>query len=534
MARKLIFTAAAAALCVSAWAQTTAFNLGKWAEIQNSIVKELNRAYVDSLPLERMQIAGINAMLDNLDPYTVYIPEEDSEDLEMMISRSYGGLGAIIYKPDVNGTLFITEPYKDSPAHKNGLSCGDEVLEIDGVSTIGLTSAECSNRMRGKPGTELVLKVRDLRTREVRDLHIIREKIQLPDVEYAGMIDSRVGYIYQSGFTEGVSDRIREEVLRLKAQGMKTLVLDLRSNGGGILQEAVKIVSLFVPRGSLVVSVRGRDPRENHEYRTTGRPVDTTMPIIVMVDELSASASEIVAGALQDMDRATIMGARSYGKGLVQSIRPLPYRGQLKLTTAKYYTPSGRCVQAIDYSNRREDGSVEHLPDSLSREFRTARGRIVKDGGGITPDVSIPTRLYSRPIQAIVLGGIVDEYAFNYVRRHESIAPAAEYHFVEFDDFVEFAKGKEFDYRSGARALFDRMVSELDEDGLKDSMAGEIENMRKALDMDKEDLLRLKKDELVPFIEEAIVTRYYFQPAKVQIRLRYDTQLHEALKSPLI
>lgn len=533
MARKLILTLAiAAAVCSVASAQSTPFNLARWVEIQNALLKELNRSYVDSLPVDRMELAGIDAMLDNLDPYTVYIPEEETEDLEMMLSRTYGGLGAVIFKPEKDGPLFITEPYKGSPAELHGIRCGDEVLSIDGTDVHGLTSAECSSRMRGKPGTELVLKVKRVYTGVEEELHIIRQKIQLPVVEYSGMITPKVGYICQTGFTEGVSDQIRKAVVDLKAAGMDTLVLDLRSNGGGILQEAVKIVSLFVPRGSLVVSVRG--PRESQDYRTVTAPLDTKLPIIVLIDAYSASASEIVAGALQDMDRATIMGQRSYGKGLVQSLRPMPYRGQLKLTTAKYYTPSGRCVQAIDYSNRREDGSVDYVPDSLTHEFRTARGRIVKDGGGITPDVKIDEAEYSRPTRAVVLSGVVEEYAFRYVCEHEAIAPAAEFRFEDYDDFVAFAAGKDFDYRSEALTYFDRMVSELDKDGLHDTMAEQVAALRSALDMGKEEFLRLKKDEIIPFIEEAIVVRYYFQPAKYEVRIRYDSQLRTALGSPLI
>ena len=278
---------------------------------------------------------------------------------------------------------------------------------------------------------------------------------------------------------------------------------------------------------------KGNNPDSYKEYRTTAEPLDTEMPIIVMIDSGSASSSEIVSGALQDMDRAVIMGKRSYGKGLVQSIRPMPYNGQIKVTTAKYYTPSGRCVQAIDYSSRNEDGSVGHIPDSLTREFKTASGRIVRDGGGITPDVDIDLFQYSRLTYSIVLGGVLDRYVIDYARRHESIPAVEDFHFSDedFEDFIAFAKEQDFDYRSSAKTYFDQMKKELEKEGLAEAMAEEIKAMEKAIEMDKEKVIRLKKDELIPFIEEEIATRYWFQEAGVQVRLRYDDQLKKALES---
>ncbi|MDO5442061.1 MAG: S41 family peptidase [Bacteroidia bacterium] len=529
-----VFVALVAASSLSG--QSKNFKLGQWVEIQNSILKELNRTYVDSLPLDRIQRVAIDAMLEDLDPYTIYIPEEDQEDLEMLLNKSYGGFGAVIYKPDTESNVTITEPYRNSPADKLGFRCGDEITAIDGVSVQGLTASECTAKMKGKPGTSVVFTVKKVYTGEVKDVTVVRERIKLPDVEYVGMLDETTGYILQSGFTEGVSTDIKNAVQKLKGQGMKKLVLDLRSNGGGLLQEAVKIVSLFVPKGSVVVTAKGNSEDTFAEYKTTSEPVDTELPIVVMVNSGSASSSEIVTGALQDLDRATVMGERSYGKGLVQSIRPLPYNGQLKVTTAKYYTPSGRCVQAIDYSHRNEDGSVGHIPDSLTHEFKTLHGRTVRDGGGITPDVEIPYKDYSRLTYSVVLGGIVEQYALDYVRKHESIPAVDDFHFTdaEYSEFVAFAKEKEFDYRSSAKTYFDNMKKELEKDGLAEGMTEQIQALEKAIDMDKETYLNLKKDELIPFIEEEIVVRYYFQEAGVKIRLRYDDQLKEALTKPLI
>ncbi len=519
----------------TAKAQSQNFKLGQWSEIHNSILKELNRSYVDTLPLDRIMRAGVDAMLEELDPYTVYIPEEENEDLQMMLSKTYGGIGAIIHKKK-DENVIINEPYAGSPAEKYGLQCGDEIIEIDGVPTKGLETKESSDRMKGKPGTTVVFKVKKVRTGDTLDIPVVRERIHFPDIEYAGMLDDTTGYILQSGFTENVSGEIRSKFQELKKQGMKRLVLDLRGNGGGLMSEAINIVSLFVPKGSLVVTSKGNTEESAREYRTESEPLDTEIPLIVMIDSSSASSSEIVSGALQDMDRATIMGKRSYGKGLVQSIKPLPYNGQMKVTTAKYYTPSGRCVQAIDYSSRNEDGSVGHIPDSLTREFKTAGGRIVRDGGGITPDVDIDVPDYSRLVYALVLGGVIDQYVIDYSRRHENIPAVDDFHFSDedFEDFIRFAKTQEFDYRSSAKTLYDQMKKELVKDGLAESMKTELEALEKALEMDKERFIRLKKDEIVPFIEEELATRYWFQEAGVKVRLRYDEQLKTALTKPLI
>ena len=536
------FLAALAALTVSvaASAQSKSFSLGKWVELHNAILKELNRSYVDSLEVGRIERAGVDAMLEALDPYTVYVPEEEQEDFQMMLSNTYGGIGAVIYKPDVNGNVQINEPYAGSPAAKAGLRCGDEIETIDGETTHGLTSQQCSDKMRGKPGTQVVFRVKKLRggptwkAGDVIEVPVTRERIALPSIEYVDMLDDRDGYILMTKFTEGVGQGIRDAYYTLKNKGMKRLVLDLRSNGGGLMHEAVNIVSLFVPKGSVVVTSKGRAAGSEQVYKTTSDPIDLEIPIVVLVDSGSASASEIVSGALQDLDRATIIGTRTYGKGLVQSIRPLPYDGQLKVTTAKYYTPSGRCVQAIDYSHRNEDGSVGHIPDSLTHEFKTLHGRTVRDGGGITPDFEVKGHKYSRLTYSLVLNGIVDQYAMKYVREHEALPTVDDFHFDAFDDFVAYAKDKEFDYRSSARALFDEMKKTLAEDGLSEAMSGELAALEKSLDMDKETFLRLKKDEIVPFIEEEIAVRYWFQEAGIKVRLRTDDQLKEALTKPAI
>lgn len=526
------FVAAAAFLLgsgINSEAQSRGFKLGQWTEIHNSVVRQLNQTYVDTLDVDRIMKAGIDAMLSELDPYTVYVPEEENEDFQMMISKTYGGIGAIIYKKK-GEYVVINEPYEGSPAVKYGLQCGDEIIEINGEDTRALESAEASEKMKGKPGTTVKFKVKKVRSGEIKDMEIVRERIHLPDVEYYGMLNDKDGYILQSGFTENVSSEIRAAYLKLKEQGMQRLILDLRGNVGGLMSEAINIVSLFVPKGSLVVSSKGK-AEDTKEYRTTTEPIDTEIPIIVMIDSNSASSSEIVTGALQDLDRATVMGRRSFGKGLVQSIRPVAYNGQLKVTTAKYYTPSGRCVQAIDYSHRNEDGSVGQIPDSLTHEFKTAKGRIVRDGGGITPDIELAAPNYSRLVYSLVLYGVIDRYALEFVKTHDSIPAVDEFHFsdAEFDDFVNFAKTQTFDYRSSAKTLFDQMKKELEKDGLSEGISEQLAAIDKVLEMDKEQFIRLKKDEIIPFIEEELAVRYFYQKAGVKLRLRYDTQLREAL-----
>ena len=482
MKKRIIAAAVMAAVVsgisgIASYGQSKSFKLGQWTEIESSILKELNRSYVDSLPIDRIMRTGINAMLENLDPYTIYIPEEENEDLQMMLSKTYGGIGAVIFK-EKDGNVIINEPYYGSPAWKNGLRCGDEILSIDGTPTRGLETKESSDRMKGKPGTTVNFKVMKAIGGDTVDVAIVRERIHIPDVEYVGMLDDTTGYIKQTGFTDNVADAVKNGYHELAKQGMKRLVLDLRGNGGGLMNEAIRIVSLFVPKG----------------------------------------------------------GKRTFGKGLVQTVRPVAYNGQLKVTTAKYYTPSGRCVQAIDYSHRNEDGSVGHIPDSLTHEFRTAKGRIVRDGGGITPDVELDAPSYSRIVYSLVLNGIIDRYAIRYAKQHESIPALEDFHFTDedFEDFVRFAEGQEFDYRSGAETLFDQMKEELEEDGLEESMKEEVAALEKAIKMDKEDFIRLKKDEIIPFIEEEIAVRYYFQEAGIQVRLRYDTQLKQALESPMV
>lgn len=534
MKRSIRIIAACVMLAASAavsHAQSNSFKLGQWTEIQNSIVRHLARFYVDSLPAETMYKAAIDAMLEKLDPYTVYVPESEQEDFEMMISNTYGGIGAIIYKPDKDGYVIINEPYENSPAARAGIQCGDEIMEIDGVTSVGLDASQASSRMKGKAGTEVVFKIKKVRSGEIVEYRIKREKIHLPDVQYYGILDDgQTGYIYQTGFTDAVSEEVRKAVLELKSKGMKRLVLDLRGNGGGLMDEAIKIVSLFVPKGTLVVSSKGSDGVK--EYRTESDPIDLKLPLMVLVDSGSASASEIVSGAIQDLDRGVIAGRRTYGKGLVQRVVPVAYNGQLKVTTSKYYTPSGRCVQAKDYSHRAEDGSVGNIPDSLIREFKTAKGRTVKDGGGITPDIDVPSETVNRISYAAVAGGLTNNWPIEFVRRHDSIPAVEDFHLSdeEYMNFVEWGAKEAFDIRSESETYYDMLVKQLKKDGDYEAAADALAALEKVVKMEKKDALKRNMEVLRPVLEEEIAVRYYYQPAGIKIRLRTDKQLKTALE----
>lgn len=460
--RKIFYGAALALLSAYAtpsFAQSAEFKAGKALESQYDILRELSAGFVDTVDIEKLTNIGIKAMLGSLDPYTEFIPDENEEDFEMMRTGTYGGIGAVIRKIDSLGVL-ITQPYLGSPAVKYGLEPGDIILKINDEDVTPLPVDKCSEKMKGQPGTEVKFLVKKGRTAEVEEITVTRERVHIPDVSYSGIIRDSIGYIRHDAFTSGGSSDFRKAFVELKQKGVKHLVFDLRSNGGGIVDEAVNILSIFLPKGTMVVYAKGRTPEANFTYKTEQEPIDTLMPITVLVNSGSASASEIIAGAFQDLDRATIAGTRTYGKGLVQGFRPLSYNGKLKLTTAKYYTPSGRCVQALDYSNRNSDGSVGVVPDSLKKAFKTLKGRTVYDGGGITPDTLIASEQYSRPAYSLVANDIFGEYAIEYYKKHKEIASPSEFALTEeeYEEFVKYAAQKEFDSRSAAAAQLDQML----------------------------------------------------------------------------
>ena len=494
-----------------AQAQSADFKMGQSLEIEYAALQELAKAYVDTVNFDKMILTGLRSMLATLDPYTVYISEEEEDDFALMTTGNYGGVGSLIRKLPGEGVK-IVEPYENSPAAKAGLQPGDVILEIDGRPVFEETSEQSSGRMKGQPGTQVKFKVVKGRTKDTVDVVVTRERIHVSDIAYAGIYRDDIGYIQLTGFTTDMADEFREQVRQLKEAGAKRLVIDLRDNGGGVMDEAIDLVSLFVPRATLVVSSKGRVPEMNRQYLTTDAPIDTAMPLLVMVNGGSASASEITAGALQDLHRATIAGERSFGKGLIQSVRPLPYNTQMKLTTGKYYTPSGRCVQAIDYSNRHEDGSLD------------------KDAnGGIAPDIVVPSPLLSRPAASLVYYDIIGSYAIEYFLKHETIDRDFHLTDAEYEDFVQYAAAQDFDARTAAQTALDQLIKAAQSEDLYDNYKEEIEALQKKVNMDKEAVLRAKKAEILPMVEQEIVTCYYFNRASVPIGLRYDEQLREAV-----
>ena len=526
-----IFTAAVTFAGNGIYAQSANFKTGKALEVQYNILRELNAGFVDTIDTEKLINKGISAMLSSLDPYTEYIPDENEEDLEMMRTASYGGIGAVIRKVDSIGVL-ISQPYLGSPAVKFGLEPGDFILAIDGESVLPLPVDKCSERMKGQPGTQVKFLVKKGRTGEEKEIVVTRERVHIPDVSYSGVLRDTIGYIRHEAFTEGGSRDFRKAFEGLQQKGIKHLLIDLRGNGGGIVDEAVNILSLFLPKGTSVVSAKGRSPQSVFDMKTQQEPLDTLIPITVLVNSGSASASEIIAGAIQDLDRGMIAGTRTYGKGLVQGFRPVGYNGSLKFTTAKYYTPSGRCVQAIDYSNRNSDGSVGAVPDSLKKAFKTLKkGRTVYDGGGITPDTLIKAEVYSRPAYSLVANDIFGEYAIEYYKKHPSIAAAAEFALTdaEYEEFVKFAAGKNFDSRSAAQAQLDQMLKAAKNEDLYEPYKEAFDALEKSLKISKEEMLRVKKAEFKPLLEEEIVYKYYYTPGRVESIIRNDTQLHQVL-----
>ena len=516
MKRKMLWTAlAVATLCVSVSVETKAqsqdFKLGQSLEVEYAVLRELAQAYVDTVNFDKMVITGVRAMLATLDPYTVYISEDEGEDFELLTTGNYGGVGALIRKAPGEGVRII-EPYEGSPAAKYGLEPGDTIIEIDGIPVCEETSEQSSGRMKGQPGTEVKFKLIKGRTKDTVDVTVVRERIHVSDITYAGIYKDDIGYIQLTGYTAKMAEEFKETLLRLKEAGAKRLVIDLRDNGGGVMDEAISLVSLFVPKGTLVVSSKGRVPEMNREYRTTESPVDTLMPLLVMVNGNSASASEITAGALQDLGRATIAGTRSFGKGLIQSVRPMPYNTQMKLTTGKYYTPSGRCVQAIDYSNRHEDGSLD------------------KDAnGGIAPDITVEDHPYSRPTVSLIYYDILGSYAIEYYLKHMTIDRDFHLTDAEYEDFVAYAAAQDFDARTAAQTALEQMIRAAKAEDLYDNYKEEIEALQKKVNMDKAAVLRAKKAEILPLVEQEIVTCYYFNRASVPVALRYDEQLREAV-----
>lgn len=506
------------------------FEVVKNLDVFNSIYKELDMFYVDSLEAQKAIRVGIDAMLSELDPYTVYYPEDDMDELEMMTKGKYGGIGSII-RLRKDSTVIIYEPYEGMPAAEVGLKVGDVLLRIDDNDLKGMDTEKVSNLLRGEPGTTFLLEVQRPGEKKTRKFKITRRNITVSQIPYHGVLRGDVGYINLIGFTENSSRDFRKALISVKADGAKSLVIDLRGNGGGSLAEAVNIVNLFVPRGKEIVSMKGKVRSSNYSYKSKNEPLDLEMPIVVLVNNGSASAAEIVAGALQDLDRAVIVGSKTFGKGLVQSVRDLPYNGSLKLTTSKYYIPSGRCIQAIDYKNRRE-GQTDRVADSLANVFHTAGGREVRDSGGIMPDVEVKHDTLANLLFYLSNDDVLTDFATDYCKTHLTIAPAAEFAIsnADFEAFKRMAVESGFKYDRLSEKRLDDLKKVAEFEGyLKDAEA-EFAALAKKLEHNLERDFDNFKDDIKKLVEMEIVKRYYFQRGTVESGLRDDVDFDKAVE----
>lgn len=505
------------------------FALGRNLQILFNMFRELNLLYVDPIDSDKMLKDAAEGMVSKLDPYTELIPESEMSDFEIMTTGKYGGMGAMIRKS--GDYVVIAQPYRGFPADKAGLVIGDLLLEVDGKEIKGMDVADVSALLKGTPGTPLRLKVKRLLTGQTEDVSFKRERITISGVTYSGMVADSIGYIAHSDFTEDCSSDIRNAFMSLKKQGMKGLILDLRGNGGGILQEAVKILSMFVPKGTEVVRMQGRQKQTDATFITQNEPIDTEIPLVVLVNSTSASASEIVAGAFQDLDRGVLIGQRTFGKGLVQSTIPLGYNAYVKLTTAKYYIPSGRCIQAIDYTHRAEDGSVGAVPDSLIREYVTSRGRKVYDGGGVMPDIRIPASYYSNFAIELYNNGFIEDFANEYYKKHREGVDVDTFKLSEGDyrDFVGFMADKPVDFESETQEALDQLRKKAERDKYLDRIGDELSAIESKIREDKQADLESFRDDIVRLIEGEILLRYHYKDGVARHNLPADPGVVEAV-----
>lgn len=504
------------------------FSIAKNLDIFASLVRELDSYYVDEIDPDELVSVGINAMLEELDPYTEYIPEENSDEFRMMTTGEYGGVGALI--GNRTGINMILMPYKGFPAQVGGLRIGDAILKIDSTDVVKEETAEISKLLKGPANTEVQVTVK--RGDDTLQVDLTRKKIVISNVPYYGMVNAHTGYIKLTDFTTNASADVRQALIALKAQGAQKLILDVRDNPGGIMREAVEIVNLFIPKGREVVRTVGKLPSVNAVYKTERSPLDKDIPLVVLINERSASAAEIVAGALQDYDRAVLVGRRTFGKGLVQSTIPLSYNSQVKVTTAKYYIPSGRCIQAIDYSDRDEDGNGRVIPDSLRREFKTKSGRIVLDGAGIEPDEEVAAKGYAPITYSLVARNLVFNYANEFFLKNDSIAPPREYEISDelYQDFVTWLENKEYDYTTRVEKAIEDLVSYSEKEKYYDDIKHEIASLKKSVTHSKEQDLITFKEEIKGALKDEIVSRYYYEQGMVEASLDEDVEINQAIQ----
>jgi carboxyl-terminal processing protease len=504
------------------------FEVSKNLDIYATLFRELNLYYVDETNPGDLMTTSIEAMLKSLDPYTNYIPESAIEDFRFTISGEYGGIGATIGVH--NGEITVSAPYEGFPAEQNGIMSGDILVAVDGQSVVGKSTQDVSKVLKGSAGTSVTLKF--LRQGQDVEVTLDRMEIKIPAVPYYGMLEDKVGYIKLTSFTQSSGKEVADAFRALKDEGMEKVVLDLRGNGGGLLRQSVNIVNLFVAQGQTIVETKGRIDEQNTTHATLNVPLDTVMPVAVLVDGNSASASEIVSGALQDLDRAVIIGRRTYGKGLVQQTVDLSYGTKLKLTIAKYYIPSGRCIQKLDYSNRNESGTVEEFADSTIAGFKTKNGRDVFDGRGVDPDVEIDPGKYGNITAALMIQYLVFDYATAYRHKIDSIVKAEDFRMGddEYQKFVTWVDGKDFEYDTRSEGMLDKLKELAEDEQYYDVAQAEFEALKMKLEPNQQEDFRRFKDEIVELLEAEIVSRYYYQNGRIENTLSKDPYLDEAIK----
>ncbi|MFY0253319.1 S41 family peptidase [Chitinophaga sp. 30R24] len=506
------------------------FQIAKNLDIFAAFYRELNTYYVDDLPPEKLIHRGIDAMLEETDPFTDFVSEENLDDLRFMATGKYGGVGASI---NTNGEwTSITDVYEGSPMDKAGVKAGDIIVSMDGKSARNLPQEEVSRQLKGAAGTPLDMVFRHPVTGVETPRKIVREEINVKAVSYAGIVKNDIGYIKMTQFTENSGSLVRKAVEQLKQSNpaLKGLVLDLRGNPGGLLDEAVIVANIFVDKNKLIVSTRGKVKTWDRNYETADQPVDTHIPLAILTNHSSASASEIVAGSIQDLDRGLVIGQRSYGKGLVQTTRQLPYNTKLKVTTAKYYTPSGRCIQAIDYSHRNDDGSADYVPDSLRKSFRTLGGRAVKDGGGIEPDEKVEPTYISQVSISLIRKQFIFDYATNYYYSHPAITSSSAFTLTdsEFTDFEHYLDNKDYSYKTRSEDALDAFKSTAKKEKYYDAVVKEVETLEASMKHDKKQDLLKNKVEIKRLLEEEIVNRYYLQKGRIMKSLEWDNEVNTA------
>lgn len=504
------------------------FDIAKSLDIFSTLFKEVNSYYVDEVDPKKLIQTGINGMLESLDPYTDYIPEEDQEAFSVLTTGQYAGIGALIGV--VNNKTVVTHPYRDFPAHRAGLRVGDEFVSVDGKNVIGKPTSEVSALLKGKPKTEVQLVVKRQGAGEIT-FKIVRERIKISNVVYQGMVDSQTGYIKLDDFTPGAAKEVEDALAKLKQAGAKKLIIDLRDNPGGLLYEAVNIVNLFIPKGKEVVATKGKVQEWNKSYVTLNNPVDLEIPLAILTSGGSASASEIVAGALQDYDRAILVGEKTFGKGLVQTTRPLSYNAQLKVTTAKYYIPSGRCIQAIDYANRKSDGTVSRFADSVKVEFKTSSGRSVFDGGGLDPDVPVKNEELGSAVAELLQDGWIFEYATKYCSEHPK-APSSLRSFKlseeDYRQFTEWMKLQKFEYTSELESKAEELIASAKAERYYETLKTELTELKNKIQSTSEgDWLRFKK-EITILLESQIAFHYEQLRGQAEVSLDRDKEILEA------